>query len=198
MISWLNSAGLSSGRKWPAASPASSSEHWGSATRSCSRSAVSPNLGRPRSAGPEPRCVRSPWSRSPSSGIAQQAEEGAIVAGSISDRDTFPSGAPADAVRIGNPAIQDRAHDEEVPRAASPSRRSPNRSAAYGDEPAEQGAPRHAAALGVVIGIDGDDARGRADCAGRRRSKRSIRRSRRRQASRHVDRAGRESPRPLQ
>ena len=59
---------------------------------------------------------------------------------------------------IGNAAIQDRPHDEEVP---EPHHRLADHrnKRCVGDEPAEQGAPRHAAALGVVIGIDGDDAR---------------------------------------
>ena len=93
----------------------------------------------------------------PGLGIAEQAEEGAVVAGSISHQIHFLQERRRDVARIGNPAIQDRAHDEEVPQAHH-GLADHRQERCVGDDPAEQGAPRHAAALGVVVRVDGDDA----------------------------------------
>jgi hypothetical protein len=62
------------------------------------------------------------------------------------------------ALRFGDAAAQHRPHNEEIP---EPHHRLADErdERCVSDDPTERRAPRHAAALGIVVGIDGDDPR---------------------------------------
>ena len=157
MMSWLNSAGLSSAQEMAAALERRHLHTW-------DQRAVMLALRRPRPISVAPdqqdRNLDTPVVLGrglPGLGVAEQAEEGAVLAWSISHQIHFLQERRRDVARIGNPAIQDRAHDEEVPQAHH-GLADHRQERCVGDDPAEQRAPRHAAALGVVVRVDGDDA----------------------------------------